>query len=277
MNDNTKLKIHSHLLDILAEINRVCEKNNLTYVLIGGTLLGSIRHDGFIPWDDDIDVAMPREDFERFIRLSIKELQPRFCLDYRNTNKKYWLSFAKVRMNGTSYDENGKGKKSCNNGFWVDIFPLDYTSDNNCPRLKRKKSVIRFFNVLIYNKCGKKIRDSKGFRKIPHCLIKLIPSSLLFVARNKIMQSDNSKKHVFFVNYGSQYSIEKQTHLIGEVLPTDKGYFEGKEYCIPKNPKHVLTNIYGPNYMQLPPKEKRVTHNPKYIKFEDGEEVFFNE
>lgn len=89
--------LHSTMIEILDEFDRICNKHNLTYFLIGGTLLGAVRHKGFIPWDDDMDLAMPREDYEKFINVYYKELNDKYYLDNFNNNKLYYLNFSKIR------------------------------------------------------------------------------------------------------------------------------------------------------------------------------------
>ena len=91
---------------ILDEIVRICDNYNLRYFLIGGTLLGAVRHKGYIPWDDDLDISMPRKDYNQFIEIAKKQLSQNFKLDCKYTNNKYWLPFIKVRMKDTSFDEN---------------------------------------------------------------------------------------------------------------------------------------------------------------------------
>ena len=104
-----------------------------------------------------------------------------------------------------------------------------------------------------------------------------VPRLLIIYMENKIMQSNKNKKSKYFINYGSQYGIKKQTHLKENYLPAGQAEFEGKQYNIPRNYDYVLKKIYGMNYMQLPPEEKRITHNPIRIVFEDGKEVVFDE
>lgn len=277
MNKRIKARINEHLLKILIEVDRVCRKNKIKYCLIGGTLLGAVRHHGFIPWDDDIDIAMPREDFESFVRLFDSETGERFSLDYFTVNKKYWLPFAKVRLNGTIYQESGIKNEKIKNGFWIDIFPLDYTRNTRRSRLKYKKAFIKFVDSLLFNKNSKTIKNVSVLKKMPYIFLRLLPNKILVSVREKTMRSENKMKGDYYINYGSQYDVGRQTHAIKEVLPVRVVTFESKKFFAPKNTDYVLTNIYGSDYMQLPPKEKRITHSPKYIEFEDGEKVFVDE
>ena len=119
-------KLHSIQVEILDEIIRICDSNNLDYYLIGGTLLGAIRHKGFIPWDDDLDIAMPRDAYDKFISLCYSELSDDYILDSFKNNSGYWLPFIKIRKKNTIYEEKAiSAKRNIPKGVWVDIFPLD--------------------------------------------------------------------------------------------------------------------------------------------------------
>ena len=271
-------KIHRSEQEILDEIARVCDKNGLRYLLIGGTLLGAIRHNGFIPWDDDLDISMPREDYEKFLRIAPKELGDRFLLEDISTNDEYCYMFSKVKLKNTIMREKTMSESyDGGQGIWVDIFPLDYTNHFKDSFIKLKWRRIVFLKRICMRKSKRTKRVER--KRIDNFLFLYKHRSVKSIMKklNKIVESENNKNCMYYINYGSQYGVLRQTHLIDEILPLSKVKFEGKEYFAPRNCDYVLTNIYGPNYMQLPPKEKRITHGPEYIKFEDGEEVFFNE
>ena len=115
------------MLEILVEIHRICVENNITYWLEAGTLLGAIRHKGFIPWDDDCDISMPRKDYERFLQIAQEKLPETMFLQTKETDKEYPLPWAKIRKNGTLLIETGEtGEEKYHHGIFVDIFPYDY-------------------------------------------------------------------------------------------------------------------------------------------------------
>lgn len=270
-------KLHKTEINILDEIVEICKKNNLEYFLVGGTLLGAVRHKGFIPWDDDLDIGMPREDYEKFLKIAKNELKENYILDCYKNNKKYWLSFAKIRIKNTEYVEKDVAQYSTENGIWVDIFPLDNTKKENSLILKVQWQIIKLFKIIASNKLQveQKVTNIKEFiRKVVR---KITNIQTLMSVFNKIMKLQNNKNNKYFINFGSQYGIKKQTHLKEKYMPTKELEFEGKMYKVPNDSDYVLTKIYGKNYMQLPPIEKRVTHNPVSIKFEDGEEIIFDE
>ena len=99
-------KLKEEQLKVLDYIVKVCEENSLEYFLIGGTLLGAVRHRGYIPWDDDLDLAMPRKDYEKFIKIFLNQDNGKYILDTNNHSKYYWLPFLKVRNKNTIYQEN---------------------------------------------------------------------------------------------------------------------------------------------------------------------------
>lgn len=265
-------KLHKYQQEILDEIDKICKENNLNYFLIGGTLLGAVRHQGFIPWDDDIDIAMPRKDYEKFIHLCKSNLDSKFELDCIKTNKKYWLPFIKIRRNGTIHEEKALEEYDGNKGIWLDIFPLDEFSDKD--NLIKRENKIKKLKILLQCKNIRKTKEYNSvYKKIILILIKILPNRFLHLLINKCMMSKQEGE--YFVNFGSQYGIKKQTHLKDKYFPAIDVEFEGKMYKAPRDYDYVLTKIYGKNYMELPPIEKRVTHNPIRIKFENEPEINF--
>lgn len=263
-------KLHDELLDIMDEIDRVCTLCQLHYYLIGGTLLGAIRHKGFIPWDDDLDIAMPRSDFEVFVSKAKEYLSDCYELRWINTDKSYWHVFAKVCKKNTIFRERGLSTFQPT-GIFVDIFPLD-KSANYSAKLENKKKWIVRINSIIWAKNGNEKRANSIFRRMLSLLLPtvLLQKLIIFIAKG-------AKKYgqTHYANFGSQYSIKKQT------MPVDwfgKGVnleFAGKSFRGPVEYSKVLSSIFGPNYMELPPEEKRRCHYPEKVVFSDGEEMNF--
>lgn len=266
-------KLRSSQLEILDYVVTICEKNELKYCLIGGTLLGAIRHNGYIPWDDDIDICMPRKDYEKFKK--IFENSEKFILDDYSTNKDYWLPFIKIRNNKTLYKENIQEKYSGNSGIWIDIFPLD----NGNKKISIIEKVQFIFTGIIRTAIAKKAKVVVGNDKISKRIFinifKILPKNLLIKIQYKLMVLNKNDESEYLLNLGSQYGYKKQVHLRKNFFPCVKHSFEDRIYNIPKDSDYVLKNIYGNNYMQLPPIEKRITHNPIEVTFEDGENIKF--
>lgn len=280
-------KVHNSILKIMDEIVRICDKYDIEYFLLGGTLLGSVRHKGFIPWDDDLDIGMCRSEYLRFIEICKYELNEEFILDCTQVNYKYYTPFAKVLLKNTIYLEDGIQSYTGPKGIWVDIFVLDNAEKQNSIITK-----IQSFYV-------KQIRKEIGFRsnfyrngeRITRINRKNIAKSLIIfalswwiyilkfenlgIAQQKIMEINKNNDSPYLVNFGSAYGVKKQTMHRSVYFPTKKMEFEGRLYKVPNNYEYFLKRIYGDDYMILPPIEERVTHNPQKIKFEDGEEIIF--
>src|SRR5690606_39008251 len=137
-------------LEILLEINKICIKHNIKYILFGGTLLGSVRHSGFIPWDDDIDLAMDRENYDKFLKVAREEIDDRYTFQHYETDRKTIFPFLKIRKKGTKLIETVTENLDMDHGIFVDIFPLDdYEINNN--KIKFKVILIKLINF-IYRK-----------------------------------------------------------------------------------------------------------------------------
>ena len=113
-------------LDMLLEFRRICEKHKLQYFLCSGTLLGAVRHKGFIPWDDDVDVCMPLKDYKQFLLVAANELDDRYFLQTFETDEGCNFGFSKIRRNNTTYIPDHLAGGYSHQGIWIDIFPMTY-------------------------------------------------------------------------------------------------------------------------------------------------------
>ena len=121
-------KLHLILLELLEYVDSICKQNNLQYLLIGGTALGARRHRGFIPWDDDIDIGLPREDYEKLLGI-LKSRNDGYSVQDETNEDNYFCPFAKLRKNGTIFCEKISQGLYKNNGIYIDIFPIDTMND----------------------------------------------------------------------------------------------------------------------------------------------------
>jgi lipopolysaccharide cholinephosphotransferase len=271
MDDVTKKKLRQVQLQILDRIVQICKDYSLRYCLCAGTCLGAIRHMGFIPWDDDIDVMMPREDFSKFIDITSTENNPDFFLDYYITNPNYGRCFAKYCKRNTLFIEpNGLDQ-----AIYVDIFVQDKVPS---PEFTAKSKVPTFIHKLdaitTVRREGLKGRDNKT--RIIYWLTKWIPIKWIFKWETHLMTRFENTDARYYINYGSAYNLVKETIEICEIEPYEQKVFEGKLYNVPRNWDLYLSRIYG-DYMTLPPVEKRVTHYPQYISFDTDKDDFHNE
>lgn len=247
-------------LKIASEIVRICEKYDIKYFLVAGTLLGAVRHSGFIPWDDDMDIGMTRNEYNRFLSVAPKELKKEFFLQTWDSDRMYGLSFAKIRLNDTKFIEETAKRVKAHCGIFVDIFPLDNLSDDN-KQAKRQIKKFYWYKHLLQNKCGYSYRDKKGFIKRTKILVVRIIS--LFCSRENIkrkmlkcmtMYNNTNTKRV--ITFGGASLPERETLKRKWVDELSYIYFEGKRFLSLKYADEYLTHFYG-DYMTPPPEEKR--------------------
>ena len=262
MTDEIKKRLRQTQLQILDEIVRICSNNGLRYCLTGGTCLGAVRHKGFIPWDDDIDVKMPRADYNRFIEITSKDDSSDFFLDYYMTNPTYGRCFAKYCKKNTLFIEPNGLRQA----IYVDIFVQDkvpgpeYVAKSGIPTLIHKLDAIT-----TVRREGLRGRDFKT--KVIYYATRWIPVKWFFIWETKLMTRFENTDVQYYLNYGSPYNLVKETIPISEFEPYTQLEFEGKMYNAPRNWDLYLSRIYG-DYMTLPPVEKRVTHYPQFISFD---------
>ena len=269
LDKNTLSKLHDTELEILQEIDRICKKNNINFFLVGGTLLGAVRHKGFIPWDDDLDIGMFREDYDRFIDIAIKEIDDKYFVHCDKTDKHYWLPFCKVKKNNTTFiEEFTNGKKSKHSGVFVDIFPVDKTGANyNINRIKGL--LIRNISDCLLVKEGKiSLQETRHF--ILGKILTLFSKEKLIKIQNGIINKYQNDDYV--VGWIGVYHIKKELLKKEDAFPLVDVVFENKKYKAYNNYDYYLRSLYG-NYMELPPVEERINHGAVDISFTKGDNI----
>ena len=257
--DNFDYLPHLHRCELLIvnEIKRLCEKNGIKYFMIAGTLLGAVRHRGFIPWDDDMDIGMLREDYERFISAAETDLDSRFFIQTTETDAYYGLSFAKLLLKNTSLVENNAA-----NGIFVDIFPFDAVPESPKEESKHKKRTYFLKRLLLakqnYRVCGKK----EYAKRLVYSGLKFVS---LFYSREKLckkLQSECRRYNIpnkmpeRIVNIGGAYGYSRETIRCEWVDSTVELPFEEFTFAAPVGYKAYLEYFYG-DYMTPPPEDKR--------------------
>ena len=262
----TLSKIHKEELEIFSEILRICDKYNLKCFLVGGTLLGAVRHNGFIPWDDDLDLGMFRDDYDKFINIAINEISDDYFVHCDKTDKNYWLPFIKIRKNNTTFDEQiTSGKSVMHNGIFVDVFPFDDCGDEK--NINRVKGMIirTISDALLVKERIFTFKDSR--HPYINRLLVLFSKKSLKSVQIKLMKS--SKKHSCVICWAGSYHVDKELLSKKDVLPLKDILFENIECKCFNKYKVYLSNIYG-EFMKLPPKENRVNHGAHYVSFTEG-------
>lgn len=265
-------KLHSEILIIMDEIHKVCVENGLKYYLVGGSLLGAVRHKGFIPWDDDLDIAMPRQDLDKFIEIASSKLGNHCYLNWITTNKNYWNLFPKVCLKNTLFDE-GKYNNASKMGIFVDIFPLDLAPSYTKELEKIKQTMKRWH----YISSAKNVISKSAKMMLYKIMSFFVSNEYSYQAQRDSCLKAKRIGSDHYANFGSQYKLQKQTMPIewygqGTLLP-----FEDRQYYVPSEYIKVIKSIYGDNYMQLPPLEKRRSHYPKKVQFLDNTIMTFEE
>lgn len=261
--DETLKKLREVHMEIVLEIKRICDKHDIPYIISWGSLLGAVRHEGYIPWDDDFDLEMLRKDYERFIKICESELDPKFYMDYYKYNPKSYYGFLKIRKANTLFDEGGSNGIIERRGIFVDVFPLDNVNDPNNKIDYLIDIMIKNLKEVMYYKNGisKKIRH-KAFKVF--CIFKPTTLTKIYTKLCTINKNDNSKYCV--MHFG--HAFKKDVRLKSKLFPTKLYKFEGLMLPGPGDYDYYLKGAYGNDYMKLPPKEKRVNHVPEHLLFD---------
>ena len=244
--------LQQKLLEMISDLDSFCKENDIDYVLAYGNVLGAVRHKGFIPWDDDLDVQMPRESYEKF--LSVFKNNDKYSL--QKDTEDYPLQFSKLRANNTTFIEDIPYKKKYKNihqGIYIDIFPLDKVSPNN---FLRRMQVV-FSNILISQSLflrGYPKSHSNFMKKV----IMLISLFFLPIRRMLIKYIKSFNNLEKFDYYCSFFGETKKIYQVKQDFdkPYTKLQFENLELPVMKDYVKYLENAYG-DYMKLPSESER--------------------
>lgn len=250
-------------LEMMSEVDRVCRENNINYVIYGGTLLGAVRHKGFISWDDDMDVAMLREDYEKF-KKHIDELDPSICFfQDHDTDSEYIWGYAKIRRTGTKYIRAGQEHLKYKNGVFIDIEPMDDVPNSLVLQILMDIDLFLLRKIL-WSRVGKV--NEKGILKIIYILLSVIPVEYVFKRYKSYSKksSNSSRNKIRILSLPSLGKCYVKTNPFREkyswskkwILERKEYEFEGHKFFGPVDADSFLKYEYN-DYMKLPPVEKR--------------------
>ena len=238
------------LLELLTEFDRICRAHRIGYVLFAGSALGAVRHQGFIPWDDDLDVAMLRADYERFLQIAPGELGAEYFLQGEFSD--HWpMFFSKLRKHGTACMERFVPKdEQMHQGIYIDIFPVDNLSDS--PAVGKLQFAAS--KVVIAKGLGRRgyLTDSAA-KKLFMALCRLVPMAPVRRLARLDKKENTRQVHTFF---GAASRYEKNVFPREWFQQRTVVDFEGRPFPISAHSHAMLERIYG-DYMTLPPEEER--------------------
>ena len=276
INKHVMTQDQKDMLDILKYFHNFAEKNNVPYTLFFGTLLGSVRHEGYIPWDDDIDVVIRRKDFEIFEDKFLKEDYDKqgYIYQSRRIYPFQALEISRIRNKTISVREEVSKTQEGNIGPWIDIFPYDNVPDD--PKLiKEQFDKVTYYNRLIKLFLLVNVGDNDhGLRRVVKTIIQTINER--FYKYYFFMPRIFRKRHEWMTKYNDIetnnsgelcyiYHKDYKAYL-NSIFPNKKiedvvlGKFEDEMFYIPREAKEILEKYYGPTYMELPPESERKTH-----------------
>ena len=256
-------KIWAVSIDLLQKLFEVCNKHNLKVFAIGGTAIGAVRHKGFIPWDDDIDVAMPREDYNKLLSVAQAEfLEPYFLQTPLSDNSFYNRPFARLRNSNTTAISPCDEMLDCNNGLFIDIFPLDYYSDDFKSNFLIEKTKIQ--SATAWNKIHYKyVKGNKFIRTVLNLLspIILCGNTVGFFKNNNKYCSRIKRSDYIGLQY-SFFGMDKKkliwpTKCFEQIVYLP---FEHIKIPLPEGYDSMLKIEYG-DYMAFPPRETWGKHH----------------
>lgn len=262
-------------IDTLRVFIDVCKKMDLEYFVYGGTLLGTVKYAGMIPWDDDIDVALPRKSYEKFVKLAEEFLPEGYFLQSPYNCSRSPYPYTKLRKDGTVYMEYINRNLKIATGIYIDIYPVDKIPDEDKLRKKQFKKVRKWILIYVIRQSRLFDKKEKGLigvaknviKRILHHLCKLLPQTYCIkkIDHYMTMYDDTNAKRYAALN-SPEYN-----NIYLSLYPFEKGLFDGIFVNLPKGYRVHLAMRYGDYEKELPP-EKRFGHIPYKLDFGNIEE-----
>ncbi len=260
------------LIGIMEDIDAVCRKNEITYFLAGGSALGAVRESGFIPWDDDMDIIVPRKDYLRFLECIATEFPDRYTVQCVSFGMGYDMHSAKIRKKGTVYTELFESEKG-KTGVFIDVYPLEDTYDSSfrrklhgykvealmliCSCIKMKKNSKLILPYLTEKEHIKAVKRKVRLGK----LLSVLPlEKWLKITEKSLSKVKNPESEFVTVPSGVGHYF-KETYRRDDFFPAKDISFEGRHFSIMNNPSAYLIGRYGEDYMTPPDEKNRYEHH----------------
>lgn len=253
---------------MLKDFVKICEENDIMYFLIGGSLLGAVRHEGFIPWDDDIDVIMYRKDFEKLDKLIQSKKNDKYGIFNVLNEENYHHTWPQFILKGTAFIDWWGDQVNYTPNIYIDIFIMDNIPKNKFKRFIHRWSSFTLNQLVIYSiiKFKNESKLKEIIQQIAYYILKIIPISPMTIKKRCVKtyrkyENIETEEVCDFPSLMFMPIYEKK-----DFLPPKKIKFENMSVNVPNNYDKILTRLYG-NYMELPPEDKRFRPYPEKIDF----------
>lgn len=268
MNQEEIDEMHSIQLDLIKEVDRICKKNNIAYSIFAGTLLGAVRHQGYIPWDKDADLAMLRSEYEKFVAVCQRDMNhDLFYFQDHNVTEGYRWGYGKIRKKNTIWLREGQSHMPYPCGVGIDIFPLDYAPNDLEKRKKHDKicTIVRKFGWCAVGRYDEKKASTRFLYKLMYLIPEKTAKGFLnsWIAYSNREETDVVRILTLPFPTNGFYGFHKKWLTELEDHPFEDGFFPGA-----KDAHGYLSFTYG-DYMSFPPASEQVVDGASYYHFTD--------